>query len=55
MIKVFYTIMLFLYLIGTVGGFGYLVYIGQWAIAIGVVATGYMAFFKARDYFNKLV
>lgn len=53
--KVFYTIMLFLYVLGAVGGFGYLAYIGQWFIAAGVVATSYMAFFKARDYFNKLI
>lgn len=53
--KVFYTIMIFLYILGSVGGFGYLAYIGQWVIAIGVLATSYMAFFKVREYFKKLV
>ena len=43
-------LLLFLYFVGVVGSIGYLWYYGEYHIIIGVVATAYLAYFKARDY-----
>lgn len=53
--RVFYFLMLFLYLIGVIGGIGWTIYCEGYFIAVGVAAVGYMAFFKARDYFYGLI
>ena len=41
--------LLFAAFAGAVGGFGYLMYYGEYHIVIGLVATAYLAFFKARE------
>jgi hypothetical protein len=41
--------LMFAAFVGAVGGFGYLCYYGEYHIAIGLVATAYLAFFKARE------
>lgn len=47
-------IMLCFYLLGSLGAIGYLIYFDCWHIAIGVAATAYMAYPKAREYWNVL-
>ena len=46
--------MLCLYVLGVVGGIGYTIYCGVYPIAVGVAATAFMAFGKAKEYFNYL-
>lgn len=52
--KVFCFIMLFLYVLGVIGGIGYTIYYGEYHIAVGVASLGYMAFGKAKEYFDYL-
>lgn len=47
-------VMLFLYLIGTVNGVGYSLYIGEWVTAIGVAILAVMAFPTAVNYWKYL-
>ena len=49
--KVYCFIMLCLYVLGVVGGIGYTCYCGAYPIAVGVAATGFLAFYKAKEYF----
>ena len=53
--RVLYFILLFLTLIGIIGGIGYSIYNSAWVIAIGLVVTGYMAYPKVKETFNKLI
>jgi len=46
--------MLFLYALGVIGGIGYTLYYGAYAVTAGVAALGYMAFGKAKEYFDYL-
>lgn len=46
--------MLCLYVLGVIGGIGYTLYCGAYPIAAGVAALGYMAFGKAKEYFDYL-
>lgn len=50
--KVFCFIMLCLYVLGVLGGIGYLCYYGVYYVAVGVAATGFLAFDKAKSYFD---
>lgn len=52
--KVYYFIMLCLYILGVIGGIGYSIYNGAYPIAVGVVALGYMAFDKIKYYIQEL-
>lgn len=52
--NLFYGIMLLLYVIGTINGIGYSIYIGEWPTAFGVVALSYLAFPKVREMFQYL-
>lgn len=52
--KVLYFFVCLLWLLGLVGGVGYTIYYGQYPVAIGVAALGYMAFGKAKEYFDYL-
>ena len=52
--KLFIAIMLCFYILGTFGALGYSIYDGNYHIAIGVAVTGYLAFFKACEYWNIL-
>lgn len=53
--KILNFILLFLTVIGIIGGIGYSVYNSSWVIAIGLVVTGYMAYPKVKETFNKLI
>lgn len=46
-------ILLFLYVIGTVNGIGYSIYIGEWPTAISVAVLSFMAFPTAKYHWKK--
>ena len=46
--------MLALYVLGSINGVAYSIYIGEWPTAVGVAVLSYMAFFKAREYWTNL-
>ena len=52
--KILSFFMLCLYALGVIGGIGYTIYCGAYPIAVGVAALGYMAFGKAKEYFDYL-
>ena len=52
--KVFYMIMLMLYVLGTINGIGYSCYIGEYVTAIGVAFLAFMAWPTAVNYFKYL-
>lgn len=47
-------LLLCLYVLGTIGGIGYLLYYGEYHVAIGVAGTGYLAWPKAKELFDFL-
>ena len=53
--KILYFILLFLAIIGFLGGIGYAIYSGAYIVAIGVITLGFMAYPRAKEYFNKLI
>ena len=50
--KIFYFIMLFLYVLGTINGIGYSIYIGEWVTAIGVAVLTFMAWPTVVNYWK---
>lgn len=52
--KILCLVLLAACLLGAIGGFGYLWYIGQYPIAIGIVALAYTAWPKFVTYFKKI-
>ena len=50
-----YMLILFAYLIGTVNGIGYSIYIGQWPTAISVAVLAVLAFPVVRNIFKEWV
>ena len=52
--KLFYFLMLFLYVVGTINGICYSIYINEWPTAIGVAVLAVMAFPTAKNYFEYL-
>ena len=52
--KILALVMLFLYLIGTVNGIGYSLYIGEWVTAISVAVLSVMAFPVAKECWKVL-
>ena len=46
--------MIVLYVLGSINGVAYSIYIGEWPTAIGVAVLAYMAFFKVREYWKTL-
>lgn len=46
-------ILLFLYVIGTVNGIGYSIYIGEWPTAISVAVLSVMAFPTAKYHWKE--
>lgn len=50
--KIFYFIMLFLYVLGTFNGICYSIYIGEWVTAIGVAVLAFMAWPTAVNYWK---
>lgn len=53
--KVFNIVMMALWVLGTIGGFGYACYSEAYLIAVGCAACGYMAWPTVKEYFNGLV
>lgn len=47
-------ILLFLYVMGTIGGIGYACYSGAWVIAVAVLVLGAMAFPTAKEIYKKI-
>ena len=52
--KGFYFLIICLTALGIIGGIGYTIYQGAYAISVGVAVTGYMAWPQVKDYFKKL-
>lgn len=52
--KIYYFIMLCLWVLGVLGSIGWSLYSGGYVIAVGVAATGWMAWPQVKDYFTKL-
>ena len=50
--KYIYFFLLFLYLIGTINGIGYSIYIGEWVTAVGVAVLAVMAWPTAVNYWK---
>ena len=48
-------IILFLALIGVIGGAGNLIYFGQYVNAIGVLVCGWLAFPEAKKYWKTII
>ena len=48
-------ILLFLTIIGLIGGIGYGIYDGRWVIAVGIAVAGYMAWPKVKKVFGELI
>lgn len=46
--------MIALYVLGSINGVAYSIYIGEKPTAIGVAVLSYMAFFKAREYYRNI-
>lgn len=47
-------IWLFIALVGFIGGIGYCGYMGAWIPAIGILALGSLAVFKAKELVNDI-
>ena len=50
--KLMYFVLLFAYFLCVVGGFGYAIFCHEWVFAVAIVIVGYMAFFKAKEWFK---
>ena len=50
--KYYYLIVLFAYVMGTIGGIGYACYSGAWVIAAAVAVLGAMAFPTAKKLYH---
>lgn len=50
---VFCFIMICCYILGSIGCFGYSIYNGQYLIAFSVAILAFMAFQKAKEYYNE--
>ena len=53
--KIINFILLFLTLIGIIGGIGYSIYNNAWGIAVGIAVAGYMAWPGVKKAFEELV
>ena len=53
--KIFYFIIICLWMLGVAGGIGWSLYSEGYVIAVGVAATGWMAWPKVKEYFTKLM
>lgn len=52
--KAFYFLMLCLYVLGTINGIGYSIYIGEYVTAVGVAVLAFMAFPTVVNYWKYL-
>ena len=53
--KLYYFMMMCLWALGTIGGLGWSIYSKGYVIAVGVAATGFMAWTKVKEYVTKLM
>lgn len=53
--KIYCFFVLCAYVLGTIGGFGYLAWLHQWPVAIAVAALAAMAFPYASDRLKELL
>lgn len=53
--KIINFILLFLTLIGIIGGICYSIYNSAWVIAVGIAVAGYMAWPKVKKVFEELI
>ena len=53
--KVLSFVLLFLWVMGIVGGIGYSIYGGAWPVAIGVAVLAYAAWPELKKYANALI
>jgi uncharacterized membrane protein len=53
--KIINFILLFLTLIGIIGGIGYSIYNSAWVIAVGIAVAGYMAWPKVKKVLEELI
>lgn len=53
--KFAYLIILFAYVMGTIGGIGYACYVHEWVIAIAVAVVGVMAFPTAKNIYLNMM
>lgn len=54
--KALYFIILMLAILGFIGGIGYILWVGNsYPIALGILALGFLAYPKAREYFKYLL
>lgn len=53
--KIIDIILLFLTLIGIIGGIGYSIYNSAWVIAAGIAVAGYMAWPEVKKVFEELI
>ena len=53
--KVLVFLVLFLAVLGLLGGIGYTIYYGGYPIAIGIAVLGYLAYQKANEMFKELI
>lgn len=54
MTKILYFILLFLAVIGLLGGIGYTIYYGAYAVTMGIAVLDYLAYPKFRELFKSL-
>lgn len=52
--KIYYFMMLALYVLGTINGIGYSIYIGEYMTVIGVAVLAFMAWPTTVNYWKKL-
>lgn len=52
--KILYFFLLFLAVIGLLGGIGYTLWCNAVPIAVGIGVLGYMAYPMAKEWYNKL-
>ena len=55
--KILYILAILLWVMGFVGGVGYVLYVDKnaWPVALGVAANGVFAFSKIKEFWNKLL
>jgi len=53
--KFLYLVILFAYIMGTIGGIGYTLYIGEYVIAVAVAVVGVLAFPTAKYIYHKIM
>ena len=53
--KILNFLLIFLTLIGIIGGIGYGIYGGRCVIAVGIAVAGYMAWPKVKKVFEELI